>query len=61
MSAGLPTGDVDEVDVDRGRLIAFRQRLYGCLGRWADALFELIDAVLAGSGRMISLVELSLE
>lgn len=29
------------------RLRDFRQRLYGCFGRRADALFELTDAVLS--------------
>lgn len=37
----------------------FRRRLYGCLGRRADALFELVDAILT-SGPAVSPVHLSL-
>lgn len=32
--------------VARERLAGFRAGWYGCLGRWADTLFELTDAVL---------------
>jgi hypothetical protein len=42
-----------------GRLVAFRSALYGCFGRRADALFELVDAVLTAQGPVDSLVELS--
>lgn len=45
----------------RGTLIDFRRRLYRCFGRRADALFELIDAVLTADAAVSSLVELSLE
>ena len=39
----------------------FRQRLYGCLTARADALFELVDAVLTTDHAVTSLAELSLE
>ena len=48
-------------DVERERLVDFRQRLYGCLGARADALFELGDAVLCAGGPVTSLVELCQE
>jgi hypothetical protein len=38
----------------------FRERLYGCLTARADALFELIDAVLTVDHAVTSLAELSL-
>ena len=41
--------------------MAFRGELYRCLGRRADALFELADAVLCRTGRLHMLAELSLE
>src|SRR5512132_1383576 len=44
-----------------GDLAAFRQRWYGCLGRRADALFELTDALLCAPGPVGSLPQLSLE
>jgi len=44
-----------------GELAAFRQRWYGCLGRRADALFELTDALLCAPGPVGSLPQLSLE
>jgi DDE superfamily endonuclease len=43
------------------RLAGFRAGWYGCLGRWADALFELTDAVLCAAGPVTSLPRLSLE
>lgn len=42
-------------------LVRFRQEFYGCLTGWADALFELTDAVVCRPGRVESLPELSLE
>lgn len=43
------------------RLGEFRRGVYGCFGRWADALFELADA-LAGAGRPVgSIAELMFE
>lgn len=42
-------------------LSRFRRELFGCLTRRADALFELVDAVLTADGPVGSLVELSLE
>jgi hypothetical protein len=43
------------------RLRDFRSRLYGCLTRRADALFELADAVLCADHAVTSLVQLCLE
>lgn len=43
-----------------GDLTRFRQELYQCLSRRADALFELVDAVLCADGPVRSLPELSL-
>jgi len=48
-------------DVERERLVDFRQQLYGCFGARADALFELGDAVLCAGGPVTSLVELCQE
>lgn len=42
-------------------LVAFREGLYRCFERRADALFELGDAVLCAAGAVQSLPELSLE
>jgi hypothetical protein len=42
-------------------LSRFRREFFGCLTRRADALFELVDAVLTADGPVDSLVELSLE
>lgn len=42
-------------------LAEFRERVYSCLRRRADALFELVDAVLCTQGRVESLVELSVQ
>ncbi|WP_434740749.1 NF041680 family putative transposase [Micromonospora sp. SH-82] len=47
--------------VARAGLVEFRAGLYRCFGRRADALFELVDAVLTADGPVASLVELSLE
>ncbi len=44
-----------------GELAGFRAAWYGCLGRWADTLFELTDAVLCAPGPVCSLPRLSLE
>src|SRR6266487_3721740 len=44
-----------------GGLAEFRLAWYRCLGRWADALFELTDAVLCAGGPVGSLPRLSLE
>ena len=43
------------------KLWEFRSRLYGCLARRADALFELADAVLCADHAVASLVRLCLE
>jgi DDE superfamily endonuclease len=42
-------------------LVRFRRGLYGCLTGWADALFELGDALVCRPGRAESLPALSLE
>jgi hypothetical protein len=42
------------------RLSRFRGELFGCLGRRADELFELTDALLCGEGPVSSLVGLCL-
>jgi DDE superfamily endonuclease len=47
-------------DVQRDRLIAFRDGWYRCLTRWTDTLFEMGDALLA-AGPVASLPYLSLE
>ncbi len=44
-----------------GALAEFRQGFYGCLSARADALFELVDAVVCRPGRVVSLPGLSLE
>jgi DDE superfamily endonuclease len=43
------------------QLVEFRQGLHGCFGRWGDALFELVDAVLCTPGAVGSVPALSLE
>ena len=43
-----------------GELSGFRQEFYRCLPARADALFELVEAVLCADGPVRSLVELSL-
>src|SRR5690242_6590486 len=43
------------------RLREFRSRLYDCLARRANALFELTDAVLCADHAVTSLVQLCLE
>lgn len=57
-----PLGVVSSApDRDLRELVAFRDELYRCFGRWADTLFELVDA-LAGSTRPIrSVAELMFE
>jgi hypothetical protein len=42
-------------------LAGFRRGWRGCLGRWADVLFELTDAVLCAPGPVRSFPRLSLE
>ena len=42
-------------------LAGFRAGWFGCLGRWADVLFELTDAVLCSGGPVRSFPRLSLE
>ena len=57
-----PLGVVSsDPDHDLRMLAAFRDQLYRCFGRWADTLFELVDA-LAGTTRPIrSVAELMFE
>jgi hypothetical protein len=43
------------------QLVTFREGWYACLGRRADALFELTDAVLCADGPVASFPHLSLE
>jgi DDE superfamily endonuclease len=43
------------------RLVGFRGELHGCLYGWADALFELCDALLCAPGPLRSVPALSLE
>ena len=51
----------DRVVGEAAGLHAFRCELYACFGAWADALFEIVDA-LAGAARPIrSIAELMLE
>lgn len=46
---------------DGSELVEFRQGLYACCTRWADALFELCDAALGAPGAISSVPTLSLE
>jgi DDE superfamily endonuclease len=48
-------------DRARALLAGFRRELYWCLGRRADALFEVADALLCKQDRVHMLAELSLE
>ena len=48
-------------DRARGMLTAFRSELYRCFARYADALFEVADAVTCRQDRVHMLAELSLE
>lgn len=59
--AGLGLPDPGWSAGDVGGLVAFRRGCYRCLGRRADALFELADAVLGSSAPVTSLPKLSLE
>ncbi|MEU2032599.1 transposase [Nocardia amamiensis] len=43
-----------------GDLSGFRRELYRCLSRRADAVFDVVDAVLCADGPVRSLPELSL-
>jgi hypothetical protein len=50
------------MDVEsRTALVAFRQQLHGCFGRWSDTLFELCDATLCAPAPVTSVPTLSLE
>jgi DDE superfamily endonuclease len=48
-------------DHRRRQLVQFRAELYGCFGKWADALFELCDAALCSPSPVGSVPSLSLE
>ena len=48
-------------DHRRRQLEQFRAELYRCLGKWADALFELCDAALCSPSPVGSVPSLSLE
>ncbi|MET7427360.1 NF041680 family putative transposase [Dactylosporangium sp. NPDC005555] len=58
---GLRAVSASDPAACREALVGFRLALYRCFGRRADALFELVDAVLTADGPVSSLVELSLE
>src|SRR5512142_82354 len=59
LAAGVEAGPEDARA--RGLLAGFRGELYRCLGKRADVLFELADAVLCKQDRVHMLAELSLE
>lgn len=56
----LPLVDGVDQSCELGRLREFRGQLYRCLGRRADELFELSDALLCADGPVRSLVGLCL-
>src|SRR3954471_8991756 len=58
MDSVCPTGGVDQSLAAVG-LRGFREEAFGCLGRRRDALFELVDGLLAAES-MASLPHLSL-
>src|SRR4051794_811822 len=58
MDSVCPTGGVDQSLAAVG-LRGFREEAFGCLGRRRDALFELVDGLLAAES-MVSLPHLSL-
>src|SRR4051794_5211917 len=58
MDSVCPTGG-DGQSLAAARLRAFREEAFGCLGRRRDALFELVDGLLAAES-MASLPHLSL-
>ncbi len=58
MNSVCPTDGVDQ-SLAAERLRGFRQEAFGCLGRRRDALFELVDSLLAAES-MPSLPHLSL-
>jgi hypothetical protein len=58
MDSVCPSGGVDQGSAAAG-LRGFREEAFGCLGRRRDALFELVDGLLAAES-MASLPHLSL-
>ena len=58
MDSVCPTGGVDQ-SLATARLRGFREEAFGCLGRRRDALFELVDGLLAAES-MPSLPHVSL-
>jgi len=57
-----PSGDGPPgTDRRPSALTGFRAELHNCFFGWADALFELCDAVLCSPGRVASVPSLSLE
>src|SRR3954470_11277639 len=58
MDSVCPAGGVDQ-SLSAARLRSFREEVFGCLGRRRDALFELVDGLLAAES-MPSLPHLSL-
>lgn len=58
----IPSSAAVDAAVDAVQALhGFRQAVYGCLTSWADALFELSDAVLCAPGPVVSVPTLSLE
>lgn len=47
--------------VERDRLVGFRSQVYAGFDRWADAQFEIVDALTGASGAPRSVAELSLQ
>jgi hypothetical protein len=59
--AGAPVEADTRTGAGCDDLAAFRRLFYGCLRLRADALLELVDAVLCGRGPVVWPPELSLE
>src|SRR3954464_13938616 len=59
MDSVCPTDGVDQ-RLPAAALRGFREEAFGCLGRRRDALFELVDGLLA-AGSVPSLPHLSLQ
>lgn len=58
MPSSMPA---EALNIHLRRLRWFREQLYGCFLAWPDALFEIMDALLACPGRLESVPCLSLE
>lgn len=55
-----PQQSIDQRD-DLATLVGFREELHGCLLGWAEAQFELCDAMLCAPGPVASVPGLSLD